>query len=237
MPIIPSDGHRPDVFHRRTMLLVCVASLVLLVLGRWGLSWLGGSTVTPSVAHHEPAVVPVGVPPPPESPPGNASHKPVPPPSADGPEGAEPAESLADEADDPDPGASVSAPAPPPVTDSHLSPRSQALVAKLLDESEFALGGVGYGGAMSTGEKLTRQLSHRADAIAAFDWLANQRRPVSQLYAYWALRTLAPGHAQAHAAELRRDRRRVLVFYGCMGSRHRISDLMREVEQRAMPAP
>lgn len=89
----------------------------------------------------------------------------------------------------------------------------------------------------SRGEQLTRLLAHRADAIAAFDWLANQSMPVPRIYAYWALRTLAPDHAQKHAAELRRDRRQVMAFHGCIGSQDSVGELAREVEHRAMPAP
>lgn len=47
----------------------------------------------------------------------------------------------------------------------------------------------------------------------------------------------APGHAQAHATELRHDRRRVMAVHGCMGSRYDVRYLVREVERQAMPAP
>ena len=94
-----------------------------------------------------------------------------------------------------------------------------------------------YGGETSEGERLTRRLSHQADAIAAFDWLANQSTLVAKLYAYWALRTLAPEHAQAHETELRNDHRRVMTFQGCIGARYHTRYLLREVERRPMPAP
>lgn len=227
MPISPSDGHRTDVFHWRTMLLVGVASLVLLVLGRWGLSFVSGSAAEPSVEDHVPPVVPEVVTPAPEIPRENA-RKLVPPPPAQNPEGA----ALADKAGDPDTGAPIPA-AAALAMNSHLSARSQAVVAKLLEARKFALGGVGFAGTMSAGEELTRYLAHRPDAIAAFDWLANQHRPAAQLYAYWALRTLAPDHARAHATELHHDRRRVMAFHGCIGSEDPVSDLVREVEHRA----
>jgi hypothetical protein len=226
MPILPSDGHRAHIFHGRAMFLVCVASLVLLVLGRWGLSYLDGGTAKPSVEHPAPAVIPVAVAPAPESP-GNSHPKPS---DDDGPSAAELASLFGDKPDAPATGESDLVPTSVPITDSRFSPDGQALVAKLFEEPMFAIGGVGYAGATSRGERLTRELARRADAIKAFDWLANQHRPVAQLYAYWALRTLAPAHARAHAAELHLDRRQVYAFHGCVGEKERVSDLAREVE-------
>lgn len=238
MPIIPSDGHRAHIFHGHAMFLVCVASLVLLVLGRWGLSFLDGGTAKPSVEHPAPAMVPVTVAPAPEIPRGAASRNLVLPPTVDDPSAAELASLFGDKADDPDTGKSGLASLSLSITDSRFSPDGQALVAKLFEEPMFALGGIGFAGVTSRGEWLTLQLAQRADAIRAFDWLANQHRPVAQLYAYWALRTLAPAHARAHAAELRLDRRQVIAFHGCTGAKEIVSDLALEVERRAaMPAP
>ena len=233
----PLDGHRPDVCHGRTLSLLWGISVGLWMLGPWGLSCLGGRTTAPAVEHHEPPVVHVAVAPHDVPPPAIANPKLVPPPPAADLEQTEIAALLADEADHSDEAETVPPAPPPPVKDSHLSPKSQALVGKLLKESEFALGGVGYGGQMSTGEKLTRQLSRQADAIAAFGWLVNQSTLVAKLYAYWALRTLAPEHAKAHETELRNDHRRVMTFQGCMGARFHTRYLLREMERRPMPAP
>jgi hypothetical protein len=211
-------------------------SLGLLALGPWGLSCLGASTTARLVEHHEPPAASVAVALHNELPRESASKRLLPPPATDS-EQAELAELLADEADDTNDAEMLPVPPPPPVKDSHLSLQSQALVAKLLKVSRFALGGVGEGGETSEGERLTLRLSHQSDAIAAFDWLANQSTPVPQLYAYWALRTLVPEHAQVHATELSHDRRRVMASHGCMGGRYHTRYLMHEVERRPMPAP
>jgi hypothetical protein len=132
-----------------------------------------------------------------------------------------------------------SKPAPPPplAMDSNLLPETQALVATLQDATMFALVGVGIVGSTSPGKQLSLQLSHQPDAIAAFDWLANQFKPVPRLYAYWALRTLAPDHARAHLEVLNHDRRRVWSAHGCHLGPQRVRDLVGEIEYLAMPAP
>lgn len=217
------------------MSVLWAVSLGLLALGPWGLSCLGGRTAMRPVEHHEPPSTSLTVAPHDEIPRAPVAKR-LPPPSTDS-EQAEFAALLADEADDADTVETLPAAPPPSVKDSHLSPKSKALVAKLLKVSEFALGGVCYAGQTSEGERLTLKLSHQSDAIAAFDWLANQSTPVAQLYAYWALRTLAPDHAQAHATELSHDRRKVMASHGCMGARYHVRYLAREVERRPMPAP
>ncbi len=232
----PLDGHRPDLSSGRMMSLLWSVTFGLWALGPWGLSCLGGRTAAPPIEHREAPAVQVAAAPHDELPPTFTSQPSTPPPALDS-EQEELAALLADEADHSDEADTASSAPPPLVKDSHLSRESQILVGKLLKPSEFALGGVGYAGQMSDGEKLTRQLSHQADAIAAFDWLVNQSTLVARLYAYWALRTLAPEHAQAHLGELLRDHRRVLAFHGCLGARYHVRYLLREVERRPMPRP
>jgi hypothetical protein len=96
----------------------------------------------------------------------------------------------------------------------------------------FALGGVGVAGAMSEGEELTRMLAEQPDAVAAFSWLAAHGHPVARLYAYWALRTLAPDRAGAFAAALEADRSVVDTAYGCLGGQGRVGSIARGMKDR-----
>jgi len=229
------------------MSVLWAVSLGLLALGPGGLSCLGGTTAVQPVEHHEtPAKKPpterLAVTRHKAIPPGSAARKFLPPPPATQSvmaqleeEEQEFAKLFTQDTDNADDDETLPAPPPPAVKDSHLSPRSQVFVAKLLDVWQFALGGVGIVGQTSKGKRLTLRLAHQPDAVAAFDWLANQSMPVPQLYAYWALRTLAPEHARAHVTELSHDLRRVVTTYGCTSVWSNVGSLVSDVENRPMP--
>jgi len=128
-------------------------------------------------------------------------------------------------------------PPPPPLAmDDTLLPDTQVLVAKLRGAAQFVIGGAGIVNTISFGEKWTRQLARQPDAIAAFEWLANQYLPVPRLYAYWALRGLAPERAQAHFEALMRDRRHVETMAGCLVFNKLARDLAIEVQQEPAPS-
>jgi hypothetical protein len=137
---------------------------------------------------------------------------------------------LEEMSDDCDPAAP-----PSPAMDQSLLPETQALVAKLRRAQVFQpFPSVwGYG----EGLQLTLQLSHQPDAIAAFDWLANQPRPVPQLYAYMELRALSREHARAHIPDLAHDLRKVTVDYGCSSLDEEVRDLERKIASSHEPAP
>jgi hypothetical protein len=114
---------------------------------------------------------------------------------------------------------------------------------RLRDVAQFAIGGVGFTGAPNRGETFTRELAQRRDAIEAFAWLAEHGEPVARLYAYWALRTLAPPRAATYAAVLAKVSTVVETMSGCLGSAERVSSLAarianpNDVVGQAMPAP
>ena len=126
---------------------------------------------------------------------------------------------------------------PSPVMDHSLLPETQALVARLRRAQVF-VPFPGLGDYVSEGLQLTRQLSHQPDAIAAFDWLANQPRPVPKLYAYMALHALSWEHARAYIPDLSHDVRTVSVIYGCDGPySYEVRQLERDITGWDRPAP
>ena len=73
--------------------------------------------------------------------------------------------------------------------------------------------------------------------------LADHGSPVARLYAYWALRTLAPSRAATYAAALANDTEVVETASGCILSRSTVSALAdrmqnsNDVVGQAMPPP
>jgi hypothetical protein len=121
-----------------------------------------------------------------------------------------------------------------------VSAESRPIVNKLAQVRGFAIGGVGIAGTTSEGETWTVQLSRRPDAIAAFTWIAINGDPAGQLYAYWALRTLAPEVARRVAILLERDRSEVAYMHGCAIFRHdSVQRILRLIQGglRDMPRP
>lgn len=97
----------------------------------------------------------------------------------------------------------------------------------------FALGPVGPAALPSTGETLTRELARRADAVDAFTSLVGRGNPVARLYAYWALRTLAPERARAYAASIEADPTMVATQSGYLGDVDSVGSLARRMRDPA----
>lgn len=114
---------------------------------------------------------------------------------------------------------------------------SEQMAAELRTMTMFAIGPVGFTGAMSEGEEATRRLAREPDAVTWFDGIAANGGPAPTLYAYWALRTLAPARAAAHDQALRDDHREVTILVGCTGSASTVSDIYARGFARPMPAP
>jgi hypothetical protein len=118
-----------------------------------------------------------------------------------------------------------------------LSKETAADVKDLAAVDSFAVGGVGVAGVTSPGEKLTRAIATRPDAIAAFEMLATGDNPAARVYAYWALRELRldPRRAARHAVRLGRDRATVLAYSGCMRYQATVAELVASVASRRGP--
>jgi hypothetical protein len=122
-----------------------------------------------------------------------------------------------------------------------ITPESKKLAEQLAAVTRFALGGVGITGATSAGEQLALELLRRPDAAAAFDWLASHGGPAAQLYAYWALQSLAPEHAAALAARLAANPAEVETMSGCMMTTDRVGRVAERIGRdgygRKLPRP
>jgi hypothetical protein len=124
---------------------------------------------------------------------------------------------------------------------STIHSHSRQLVEALDTVDYFALGGVGFSGSPNPGETITLDIARRPDAVEAFTWLAHHGHPIARLYAYWALRTLAPERALAIAPALEADTTEIHLMSGCMGYREPVgqiaANLKRRDRSRAMPVP
>ena len=128
----------------------------------------------------------------------------------------------------------------PPLLDT-ITAESRIAMRDLAAVKQFALGAVGYEGVTSTGETLTLELAQRPDALEAFSWLVSQGTPIARLYAYWALRTLAPDRAATHTAALEADPTVVKTLHGCIGTNRKVRSIALRMKQpndlRPMPQP
>lgn len=115
----------------------------------------------------------------------------------------------------------------PPVPPS-LSP----LATSLASIEFFAIGLVGYGGETSHGEQLARDLAREPDAIATFEWLAVHPNRAARLYAYWALKTLAPDLAIHYGRTLHLDATEIGVQSGCVVRERPVREIAAFVDQR-----
>jgi len=124
-----------------------------------------------------------------------------------------------------------------------ISSDSRHLVEALDTVEGFALGGIGIAGSPNTGETITTDLARRPDAVEAFSWLARHGQPVARLYAYWALRTLAPERALAIAPALEADATEIETMAGCIIYHQRVGQIAANLKRRdrsrvmRVPAP
>jgi hypothetical protein len=124
---------------------------------------------------------------------------------------------------------------------SAVSAASRELAQHLAEVRLFVLGPAGPTGVTSSGEKVALLLSREPDAIEAFTWLGQRIMPAPRLYAYWALRTLAPDRAAALAEQLRRAGGPVERISGCFRYTDAVTEVLAEIAgydaRRAMPRP
>jgi hypothetical protein len=92
---------------------------------------------------------------------------------------------------------------------------------------------VGFANTPTTGDVRTLELARRPDTIAMFEQLAVHANRPTRLYAYWALRTLAPVRAARFELALRNDD----TFGGCNIHPIETGKLLAEIERHPMPTP
>ena len=100
----------------------------------------------------------------------------------------------------------------------------------LARENVFALGGVGYAGTMSSGEKDLRAVLKEADAVRQLQSLLKDASPAGQLYALLGLRLRdRPGYEQAVPA-FRKRSDAVSTMHGCIMMKEKMDSIVRQIE-------
>lgn len=114
---------------------------------------------------------------------------------------------------------------------SALSKETVSDLKALAAIDSFAVGGVGFAGTISVGEKLTRAIAARPDAVTALEQVATGTNPAARVYAYWALRELDPDPKRVEGllTRLSKDRAQVSAFSGCMRYESTVADLVAEI--------
>lgn len=132
------------------------------------------------------------------------------------------------------------APAPAPSPGAAKKVALPPLAQSLAGVDLFAIGGVGFAGEQSEGERLTLELAKEPNAVATFEKLAGHPNRVARLYAYWALKTLDAARAASYQAGLLGDITRVQAAHGCIIGEQPAHELAAEIDKYpliAMPQP
>jgi len=102
--------------------------------------------------------------------------------------------------------------------------------ADLARENVFALGGVGYAGTMSSGEKDLRAILKEADAVQQLQSLLKRASPAGQLYALLGLRLRdRPAYEQA-VPEFRKRSDVISTMHGCIVMKEKIDGIVKQIE-------
>lgn len=101
----------------------------------------------------------------------------------------------------------------------------------------FAIRPVGAAARTSEGELRTLAIARRDDAIATFTREIAGDDRVRQLYAYWALRTLAPSIAAKHRWTLAADPTEIDFSAGCLTQTTTMGWVVSTIESDPMPKP
>jgi hypothetical protein len=125
--------------------------------------------------------------------------------------------------------APVVAPAEPPVQPAPAAPDAAFDTLRRIDA--FALGGVGFAGTTSEGEKALRDVLARKDAVAVLERLSREATPAGRLYALVGLRwQAAPSYATAATDLLNREKETVQTISGCIISQSTVADIAKRID-------
>ncbi|HEV2839872.1 MAG TPA: hypothetical protein VGW39_00970 [Chthoniobacterales bacterium] len=94
----------------------------------------------------------------------------------------------------------------------------------------FALGGTGYAGTMSTGERALRKILTHADAIARLTSVLPEASPAGQLYALLGLRARDRNAYEQALAKYGPRRATVETISGCIVQRELFRDLVKRID-------
>ena len=112
-----------------------------------------------------------------------------------------------------------------------LNPQGQAAYRTLKNTSTFALGGIGFTGAISEPEKALRVLLKQKDASAAFQALLQEARIEGQLYALIGLWWKDRQAFRQKIAAYRSLNVEATTMHGCIKSGRPVAAIVKEIQK------
>jgi hypothetical protein len=109
-------------------------------------------------------------------------------------------------------------------------PSFAAAASSLAHENVFALGGVGYAGTMSSGEKDLRAVLKKADAVEQLQSLLKDASPAGQLYALLGLRLRDRPAYEKAVPEFRKRSDAVSTMHGCIVMKEKMDSIVQQIE-------
>lgn len=101
----------------------------------------------------------------------------------------------------------------------------------LQSAASFALGGVGYAGTMSAGERALREILKQPDAVTRLEGLLLTASPAGKLYALLGLRVRDHAAYQRALEKCGEIEAKVETARGCILSHESFRDLVKEIER------
>ena len=95
----------------------------------------------------------------------------------------------------------------------------------------FAIGGVGYAGSMSSGERSLRQILKEADAVSRLEVLISNASPAGQLYGLLGLRSRDRIAYRRALEKLKTIDAKVETMRGCIVQRESFRHLLKEIDE------
>jgi len=95
----------------------------------------------------------------------------------------------------------------------------------------FAMGGIGYGGIMSEGERALREVLAEPDAVARLESLLPESSAAGQLYALVGLRVRDREAYKRALAAFGQRSAAVQTMRGCIGMRVPFRELVKQIDQ------
>ncbi|HEY8996264.1 MAG TPA: hypothetical protein VIM60_00115 [Edaphobacter sp.] len=115
--------------------------------------------------------------------------------------------------------------------------RTRVTVQHLAKVHQFAIGGVGFAGQTSPGEKDFRVILQDAEAAAAFDDLFAHGNNEAKAYALLGLHQLNPSRFQELYASLSNSGEELETMQGCIISKAKLKEVARQISEGGFSKP
>ena len=108
----------------------------------------------------------------------------------------------------------------------YVPPTPQQAFLNLLSLKMFALGPVGYGGTLSSGEESYRSIAASTNALSLFSMTLTNAGPAGKIYALFGMRQFAPSFFEIHRREFTTSDLEIEVMEGCIFRTEKISSIV-----------